>query len=130
MARAPLGDQELEVLSYVGARAPISARDVADGFGVERGLARTTVLTVLERLRGKGYLHRRRRKGIYLYSPASSTAEVVQGLVRDFVEKTLGGSVSPLMAYLVQNRKLTDGEVQELEQLVEDLKHRPEEPEA
>lgn len=122
MERPPLGDGELEVLRFVTEREPIAAREVAEWFGEERGLARTTVLTVLERLRKKGYLTRRRRQGVYLYSPRVPHAEVLQGVVREFVEKTLGGSVSPVVAYLARGRGLTDAELSELQALIDELR--------
>jgi predicted transcriptional regulator len=122
MERPPLGDGELEVLRFVTERAPIPAREVAERFGEERGLARTTVLTVIERLRRKGYLMRRRRQGVYVYSPRVAQAEVLQGLVRQFVEKTLGGSLSPVVAYLARTRGLSDAELAELQALVKELR--------
>ena len=128
MEKPALGDQELEVLRFIADRAPISAREVVEGFGEDRNLARTTILTVIERLRKKGYLARRRKDGVFHYSPRVPQNEVVQSLVRDFVERTLGGSVSPLMAYLVRTRSLSDTEVAELEGLVADLKTEPAAP--
>jgi predicted transcriptional regulator len=122
MEKPPLGEQELEVWRYVAEHAPVSVRDVAARFAEERGLARTTVLTMMERLRQKGYLTRRRREGVYHYSPRTPAAEVLQGLVRQFVEKTLAGSLSPLVAYLGQARKLSDEELADLQRLVEELK--------
>jgi predicted transcriptional regulator len=122
MEQAPLGEQELEVWRYIAEHAPIAAREVAAWFAAERGLARTTILTVMERLRKKGYLTRRRRDGVFHYSPRVPPAEVVQGLVRQFVEKTLAGSVSPLVAYLGRARKLSDQELAELQRLVDELK--------
>src|SRR4051812_43475518 len=93
----PLGEQELEVWRFIAGCAPVSARDVAAKFAEERGLARTTILTVIERLCKKGYLSRRRREGVFHYAPRISPTEVVQNLVRQFVEKTLAGSVSPVV---------------------------------
>jgi predicted transcriptional regulator len=122
MTQPPLGEQELEVWRFVAERAPVAAREVADQFAEERGLARTTILTVMERLRKKGYLTRRRREGVYEYAPRVPPAEVVQGLVRQFVEKTLAGSVSPLVAYLTRTRQLSEEELAELERLVEELR--------
>src|SRR5438128_54326 len=95
-----VGEQELEVLQFVTDHAPIAGREVAERFAEERGLARTTVLTVIERLRKKGFLSRRRREGVYHYSPRVSKVELLQGLVGEFVQRTLGGSVSPVVAYL------------------------------
>jgi predicted transcriptional regulator len=122
MEKPPLGEQELEVLRFIAARAPAPARDVIDHFAEERGLARTTVLTVMERLRQKGYLGRRRHGGVFQYSPQVPQEEVLQRLVRDFVEVTLGGSMSPVVAYLARTRRISDAELAELERLAEEIK--------
>ena len=80
------------------------------------------MLTVLERLRRKGYLSRKHAAGVYLYSTKVETAEVLHRLIGSFVEKTLGGSVSPVVAYLAKTRDLTDEELAELWQRVEELR--------
>ena len=48
-----LGRLELDVLRYVADHHPISVREVAAHFAAASGQARTTVLTVMQRLRGK-----------------------------------------------------------------------------
>jgi predicted transcriptional regulator len=118
----PLGDQELEIYRYVDGREPVAGRDVAEHFAEEKGLSRSTVLTVLERLRNKGYLSRRRSDGVYMYSTKVERTELLHNLVGSFVEKTLGGSVSPVVAYLAKTRKLTAQELTELRELVDELK--------
>lgn len=122
MAPLPLGDQELDVLRFITDHAPVTARTVADGYGQERGLAKTTVLTVVERLYKKGYLSRKRRDGIFHYTPRVPQNEVLRELVSQFVQKTLAGSVSPVVAYLAHGHPLTDQDVEELQRLVEELK--------
>jgi predicted transcriptional regulator len=122
-----LGDQELEVLRFVADRAPITVREVADDWGKPRGLARTTILTVMERLREKNYLVRDKDdsgSGSWRYSPAMEKGELLRGLVRDFVQKTLGGSLSPFVAYLADaadTRDISDKEMEELKRIVGDL---------
>jgi predicted transcriptional regulator len=117
-----LGDQELEVLTYIASHAPVTAREVAEKFAEERNLARTTILTVIERLRKKGYLTRRRREGVYEYVPRVAQSEVMNGMVRQFIQRTLGGSVSPVVAYLSQSREISETELDELQALVDQLK--------
>ena len=108
-------------MRYVADRQPVSVREVADHVAATSGKARTTVLTVMERLREKGYLVRRRKGGVYLYSPKRSQADVLRNLVADFVREALGGSVSPFVAYLAEEADLNDGQVRELARLVADL---------
>jgi len=121
MKKPPLGEQELEVLSFVTDHAPISIGAVAQHFAETQGLARTTILTVMERLRKKAYLTRKQQDGVFLYSPAVTKAELLGGLVQDFVEKTLSGSVSPFVAYLARANNITDQEIVQIKQMLEEL---------
>jgi len=53
-----IGDQELALLQYIAEQDRPSVGEVAAGFGEPRGLARSTVLTMMERMRAKSYLSR------------------------------------------------------------------------
>lgn len=124
MPRSSIGDQELALLHYLAEHAPASVGEVAAGYGEARGLARSTVLTMMERLRSKGYLKRRQSAGLYRYSPATAPGEAVRNAVGSFVEKTLSGSVSPFVAYLSERAEVSDSELAELEALVAQLQSR------
>jgi predicted transcriptional regulator len=117
---ATLGEQEWEVLQFVSDRAPVTVREAAGEWGEPRGLARTTILTVMERLRQKGFLTREQRlsENTFEYSPAIPKAELIRSRVDDFVQKTLGGSLTPFVAYLTDADKLSDQERDELRRLV------------
>jgi predicted transcriptional regulator len=117
-----LGEQEMDLLRFLSSRGALSGSEVAEQFGEGRGLARTTVLTMLERLRTKGYLTRKRKDGVFQYSPRVPQTEVLNGVVRRFVERTLGGSVSPVVAYLARERHISDEDLDEIEKLVAELK--------
>jgi predicted transcriptional regulator len=88
-SKASLGPLETEILRYIGDHYPISVPEVADHVGETTGHARTTVLTVMDRLRKKGFLIRKKTGGIYRYSPKVPNQELLQGLVKDFVDTTL-----------------------------------------
>ena len=119
MRRKPLGEQELAVLKYVTEHQPASVRDVADAFATTHGLARTTIITVLERLRTKGYLARAKGDGAFEYRPTQDQGEIMKDLVRNFVASTLGGSVSSFVAYLAEGPALAPEELAELRAVVE-----------
>jgi len=83
------------------------------------------VLTMMERLRRKGHLTRRLVNGLYRYSPRTTPGAAVRQAVQRFVERTLGGSVSPFVAYLAEREHLSDQELAELEALLTRLQgHR------
>lgn len=124
MAEKTIGDQELALLHHLDEQGEASAGEVAAGFGEARGLARSTVLTMMERLRAKGYLRRRRVAGVYRYTVAAHPDEVMRNAVGRFVEATLQGSVSPFVAWLSQRAEISEEELGELEELVADLQSR------
>lgn len=117
-ARPSLGDRELALLRFIAERSGATVGEAAEGFGGPQGLARSTVLTMMERLRGKGLLRRRKVQGVYRYTSPASTDEVLRGVVQQFVEGTLGGSVSPFVTYLAERAEVSDDELAELEEIV------------
>jgi predicted transcriptional regulator len=122
MTSASIGEQELALLRHIADQGAASVGDVAESFGDPRGLARSTVLTMMERLRKKGLLARKLAGGVYQYRAQRSSAELLQGAVERFVERHLEGSVSPFLAYLSDAPKLSDAELTELEKIVGRLK--------
>lgn len=122
MSRKPgIGQGESEILRFVADRQSVTVNDVAEHFAETKGQSRNTVMTVMERLRAKGYLERRKADGVFHYSPVASKARVMEGIVQDFVEGVLGGSVSPLVAYLTNRVDVDEAQLAELRRLVERL---------
>jgi len=126
MKKPSLGEKELELLRFVTDHAPIAMGDVAEQYGSQRGLARTTMHTVLERLRRKGYLTREKIGGVYQYSPCVERTELLTNLVSDFMQRVLRGSLTPFTAYLAQHPDLREEELDELKELVRSLDERRE----
>lgn len=124
MARRTLGELELEVLKVVGERQPCSMAEVAAVMAGRGGYARTTILTVMARLTDKGFVKRRKLGRVYRYSAARQPQAVVQGLIRQFVEKVLDGSPAPFVAYLSEAEDLTDEEVESLREIARSLERR------
>jgi predicted transcriptional regulator len=118
-----IGDQELALLHFVSARQGSTVGEAAEHFGQPRGLARSTVLTMMERLRRKGHLARRLVDGVYRYSPRTAPGTAVRQAVQRFVDRTLGGSISPFVSYLAERERLTDEELAELETLLARLQN-------
>lgn len=118
MPKSSIGEQELALLRHIADRDGVTVGETADEFGVPRGLARSTVLTMMERLRRKGHLGRRLQDGIYRYRAKSSSTELLKGAVQRFVERNLDGSVSPFLAYLSEAGQVSDRELLELEEIV------------
>ena len=127
MRNKTIGDQELALLQYIAEQGDASVGEVAAAFGESRGLARSTVLTMMERLRAKAYLQRKQVDGgvgVFRYSTTARQDDVVRNAVGSFVEKTLQGSVSPFVAWMSQRTEVSDNELAELEALVATLQSK------
>jgi predicted transcriptional regulator len=124
LANPSIGDQELALMRWLAERDGATVGEAAVAFGADRGLARSTILTMMERLRAKGHLKRHKKSGVFRYRCARAPEELLQGVVRRFVERTLDGSVSPVVAYLAESEELTPDELGELETLVARLRSR------
>ena len=117
----------MELVRFVAERAPVSIGEMVDGFGHPRGLARSTVNTMAERLHKKGYLSREMQEGVYRYTPSVPQDEILGALIQHFVETTLGGSLAPFLAYFVRTSALSDQELDDLERVVAKLQAQREE---
>ena len=116
-----IGDQELALLRFVSDAGRLTVAQAVEGFGQPRGLARSTVLTMMERLRKKGHLGRRSVDGVFHYAPRTAPGAALQQAVRTFVDRTLGGSITPFVAYVAEREGLSDNEIEELESLLAKL---------
>jgi predicted transcriptional regulator len=125
MARGTLGEQETQILREIVESGPGSVGELYARFGEPKGLARSTVLTMMERLRAKGFLVRKRQDGVFRYAPREG-GDALTGVVGRFVENALGGSLSPFVAYLSGRGRMTEDELRDLEKLVDRLKKRKE----
>lgn len=122
-----LGELELEVLKTVWELPGCTVQKVAEVLGEQRGSARTTVLTVMQRLHAKGFLDRKRTDGVYRYTATEGRGKVLAGLIGKFVDRVLDGSPAPFLAYLADAEGLTEEQASQLREMVQDLERREEE---
>ncbi|HBE68489.1 MAG TPA: methicillin resistance protein [Planctomycetaceae bacterium] len=116
--KSAVGKQELMVVRCVEECEPVDSATVVQRLQSETGKARTTILTMLDRLRAKGLLKRRKVQGRFQYSVASAGKRLEQELVEDFVSGSLGGSAAPFLAYMSQKSEFSEEEMTELRRLV------------
>ncbi|GAB3425751.1 BlaI/MecI/CopY family transcriptional regulator [Flindersiella endophytica] len=84
---ARLGNLERDVMDQIwAASGPVTVRDVHEALAVERDLAYTTVMTVLDRLAKKGVVHRVRDGRAYRYQAASGKDQLVADLMREALD--------------------------------------------
>ena len=63
-------------------------------------------------------------QGVFRYSTGAGPEDLLKDAVGTFVSRTLGGSVSPFVAYLGDEAEVTPEQLAELEDLVARLQTR------
>jgi BlaI family transcriptional regulator, penicillinase repressor len=116
-----LGELEARVLQLVWDAQPCTERHVWDLVQKERPVARTTVLKTIQRLEAKGLLSREANEGPILWRAAVEERRAMPEIVGRFVEGVLGGSASPLVAYLAGQKQLSAKDVATLKKIAEKL---------
>ena len=98
-----LGELELDVMKVVWDTGGCSVQQAAEILGQRRDYARTTILTVIQRLHAKGFLQRRKVDGVYQYSSTEDRGTVLSRLIARFVDTVLDGSPEPLVTYFAEH---------------------------
>jgi len=117
-------DQELEILKVIWQRGQATVREVYQDLLKQRKIAYTTVLTMMGILERKGHLKKTAGERAYVFSPAQPQAQVVDGMVKEFVKRVFNGSPKPLLVHLVGDRELSPSELDEIENLVKNRRKK------
>lgn len=97
----PADDLEYAVLSSLWVLGTASVRDLHERVGVPAGYVYTTTAKVVDRLREKRLIERRRDGGVFVYRPAVDRAEVERWRARQLVDRFLGPEPRAAVAALV-----------------------------
>jgi predicted transcriptional regulator len=117
-----ISDAEHAVMEVLWEEAPLAAADVADRIDPARAWSIRTVKTLLSRLLAKGALLHEEEGRRYLYHPAIAREDFVASESGKLLDRMFGGRISPLVAHLAEQKRLTAQDIAEIEKLLKDLK--------
>lgn len=100
---AHLTPGEFELMEILWPLGEASVRAVWSRVKPDRGLAYTTVMTVLEKMHRKGILVQRKKGKAYLYSALLSREQALRGIIEHVRETYFGGSQSELAGFIERN---------------------------
>jgi len=114
-----LGQQEFQIMKVVWERGRVTVRDVYEVLRARRQVAYTTVMTMMGILEQKGFLKKRASEDrAFIYEPAKSRKAVMRAMVNEFIERVFSGSANPLMVHLIEDRHLTEQDLDELRKAI------------
>jgi predicted transcriptional regulator len=112
-------DAELAVLKLLWDEAPRSARGIAEVLypgGAASDIA--TVQKLLSRLEDKALIVRERKPPAHEFRPALTQDEFAGEQLEAMADKLSDGSLTPFILHLVNARKLTERERQQIRKLI------------
>jgi len=105
-------------MKIVWQKRQATVRDVYETLLEHRKIAYTTVMTMMRVLEKKGYVKTHRENRAFVYRPTRPERQVLRSMVREFVDRVFNGSAQPLLVHLVEDRRLSSEELEELERLI------------
>jgi len=117
---ASLGAAEAEILRLVWALKEAKAQQIWEALPEDRELAPATVLTVLRRLRDKGFVKSRSIGKAHVYSPAIQPKRVISKSVSELLKRFFGGDAVPLVLHLAETKQIDQEDVKRLQELLDD----------
>jgi predicted transcriptional regulator len=125
-ARHRLGDLQLAIMRELWRRGEAGVTDVHGALEEERGLAPTTIATMLRKMEDKGVVTHRAEGRKFIYRPAVSEAAVRRTMVGELTDRLFRGEVTALVSHLLSEHEIDAGELERLRSLVaEHSEHEP-----
>ena len=121
-SKPAVSDTELEVLKVLWRLGPATVRDVeAELRRPKRRLAYNTVLTLLSRLRDKGYVATDRRDMAHVFRPIVTREELLGFGLAALADRVCDGTASPLVHALVRGQRFSADEIAHFRKLLDEL---------
>jgi predicted transcriptional regulator len=113
-----LGELQTAVMEILWNESPLSVTEVEQKLQKSREIAHTTVLTILDRLHGKGFLLREKHGKAFVYSPHYSKAEFEQGVAQEVLSGLLTQFTEPALSAFVELVGEDGEKLDQLEELI------------
>lgn len=99
---------------------PVTALEVVRQLTSRKHWQDQTIRTMLRRLIRKKALTYKAEGKVFYYEPAVAREQCVRGESRSFLQRVFGGEPQPLLLQLMQETKLSPGEIAELKRILRD----------
>jgi predicted transcriptional regulator len=117
--RHQLTELQLAILRVVWDKGEATVQDIWETLHPERGLAQTTIATMLSRLERRGVVTRRAQARQYHYRAAVTEPEVQHSMVGELTERLFDGDVTALVQHLLQGEDVSPGDIAKIRDMIE-----------
>ena len=113
-----LGDLQLAIMRILWSRDEASVADVHEALEPERGLALTTIATMLAKMEKKGVVDHRAEGRRFIYRPTVSEGQVRRSMVTDLTSQLFRGDAFALVNHLLSEHEIDSRELDQLRTLI------------
>ena len=113
-----LGDLQLAIMRILWSQGEASVADVHEALEPERGLALTTIATMLAKMEKKGVVDHRAEGRRFIYRPTVSEGQVRRSMVTDLTSQLFRGDVFALVNHLLSEHEIDARELDQLRGLI------------
>ncbi|MFQ5526168.1 MAG: BlaI/MecI/CopY family transcriptional regulator [Thermoanaerobaculia bacterium] len=121
--RYQLGDLQLAIMRVLWSEAEASASAVHRALWDARGLAPTTIATMLRKMEDRGLVSHRLEGRKFIYRPEVTEESVRSSMVEQLAHRLFGGNAAAFASYLIAENEIDSEELTELTRLVENKSH-------
>lgn len=116
MSRTPetLGKLQHAIMRVLWERGESTVSDVHRELEPSRGLAPTTVATMLRKMEDKGVVAHRADGRKFIYRPTVTEDAITRSMVSDLAERLFGGSAAALASHLIDAHDVDKDELEAL----------------
>jgi BlaI family transcriptional regulator, penicillinase repressor len=101
-----------------------TVRDVYEDLRTQRPIAYTTVMTTMKTMEVKGHLKKRTEGRAFVYAATVAERPMLRTIVGDFLDRVFNGSAEPLLAHLVEERRLSEKDLAEITRMIREKERR------
>ena len=113
-----LGELQLAIMRILWQQGEATVAEVHSSLLAERGLAPTTVATMLVKMEKKGVVAHRNEGRKFVYHPTITEEQVRRSMVDELTERVFAGNATALVAHLVTEQEIDANELDRLKQLI------------
>jgi predicted transcriptional regulator len=113
-----LGDLQLAIMRVLWNRGQATVAEVHEALEPERGLALTTIATMLTKMEKKGVVSHRANGRRFIYKPLVSESQVRRSMVADLTSQLFRGDVTALVNHLLSEHEIDERELAQLQELI------------
>ena len=114
-----LTELQTSILRLLWQRGEASVAEIWEELYPGRGLAQTTIATIVARLQRRGILARRNRDRQFVYRALVTEPDVQHSMVKELTERLFGGDVTALVSHLLSDRDMTPGDLARVREMIE-----------